>query len=1121
MKTTKRGANFSHNLNCILARAFVVAGFLFCANVSRAQIPDADALSAIEATDPVSADSLPLVGTFYSAANPAMPPMPGDINGLPAWPLGGNVYLLDDLDYFSGGGMHAMDDSGGPGFDYGDDYDYPPYFNDYSLLTNGLWLEITNVSNGQAYLNLHNATDYVYEVWSKTDLAAPCWNIETEVFPTDINCMPFTVPELNRTNLFFWARDWTGITSDGNETPEWWFWEYFGTVDMADADLDANGNTLLSDYTNNYVPSAFSFSSIEVTNDYVNSSSVSAQLDVTGYPYYMAVLVDFANFTTTNWTAYTSSNITVNLGTTEGSHDVWIGLRGHADDISAAQWHWTRLILDTVPPVLTITNPTAGTVSQPMIQVQGFANETLSSLTFDVSNAAGLFTNQTGYTTGQFYDTNLLQLTTNWFQCYDVALTNGLNIISVHAFDLAGNETTTNLNYTLDYSGDTNPPALTILWPQSGTEISGSSFTLQAQVDDDTATVTASIVDTNGDTNTVQGLVERSGLILADNLPLGGGTNTVTLTATNAAGNSTVTNFIVIGNDVGLTMNPLTQLNQSSVTVTGTIGDSSYTVTVNGVAATVSGDPTWEADYVPVNESGTASIYIEVHDSSGNLLATQTFTQSQPAEVGMMSYSYQNAANEDTRGLTGAMILTAVGQTVGWSYASGGLESATVSTNIYSSGGALLESISSDSTSVLPAGDGFGEFWEDNSISGPIYAGEDEYSTQTGLMIKPSDEVPAGTEVLYLVQAQINGEDLYTGREWAVDPTSVSINGTPTVDAGDGYTSDMLLTAPSDVKVPLFITSSETKDIDKNSTYVQTAQLQIFDANTGTNLTLQTNTVIVGQQMNLQCQLNFTVPPSWVFTNFQWTVPGFAISSFVVAADSSSAVVVTNFPLNNSNVVFYWVDGASNRTVQCSATVNGKTVTGQATFNVLRPTATVTTQTGSVAADNFLGELVFENTNTFAPGIIFSSTMTIPSGFSGTNEWVQVDSNPVRKYQSTNSTWWVYTENGTGPYLDTTYPYQTFFAANMPADNPNLPFQNHSQVVASDSMEMWLMFKPTGGQWVPLRAVNWSWSGSATNNTGTWTLESGSTHSVNPSSFDTTTYPQWNNNVTDAVFQQQ
>ena len=32
------------------------------------------------------------------------------------------------------------------------------------------WLELAGVSNGLVYLNLHNATDQVYEVWSKTDL---------------------------------------------------------------------------------------------------------------------------------------------------------------------------------------------------------------------------------------------------------------------------------------------------------------------------------------------------------------------------------------------------------------------------------------------------------------------------------------------------------------------------------------------------------------------------------------------------------------------------------------------------------------------------------------------------------------------------------------------------------------------------------------------------------------------------------------------------------------------------------------------------------------------------------------------------------------------------------------
>jgi hypothetical protein len=57
--------------------------------------------------------------------------------------------------------------------------------------------------------------------------------------------------------------------------------------------------------------------------------------------------------------------------------------------------------------------------------VQGYAIEPLASLTFDVSNAAGIFTNQTGYVAGEAYDTNLLEFTTNYFQCYDVPLTTG------------------------------------------------------------------------------------------------------------------------------------------------------------------------------------------------------------------------------------------------------------------------------------------------------------------------------------------------------------------------------------------------------------------------------------------------------------------------------------------------------------------------------------------------------------------------------------------------------------------------------------------------------------------------------------------------------------------------
>ena len=56
------------------------------------------------------------------------------------------------------------------------------------------------------------------------------------------------VPQPPTLTFFVWARDWTGVTSGGNQTPEWWFWKDFGTVDLSDTNPDSGGiNTLGSD----------------------------------------------------------------------------------------------------------------------------------------------------------------------------------------------------------------------------------------------------------------------------------------------------------------------------------------------------------------------------------------------------------------------------------------------------------------------------------------------------------------------------------------------------------------------------------------------------------------------------------------------------------------------------------------------------------------------------------------------------------------------------------------------------------------------------------------------------------------------------------------------------------
>jgi hypothetical protein len=49
-----------------------------------------------------------------------------------------------------------------------------------------------------------------------------------------------------------------------------------------------------------------------------------------------------------------------------------------------------------------------------------------------------------------------------------VPLTNGMDVITLHATDLAGNVTTLATGLTVDYSGKTNPPAVQLLRPQDG-----------------------------------------------------------------------------------------------------------------------------------------------------------------------------------------------------------------------------------------------------------------------------------------------------------------------------------------------------------------------------------------------------------------------------------------------------------------------------------------------------------------------------------------------------------------------------------------------------------------------------------------------------------------------------
>ena len=401
-----------------------------------------------------------------------------------------------------------------------------------------------------------------------------------------------------------------------------WEWKYFGNLGVSlSADYDGDGVSNLDEYLNGTDPNKIQFS-ISVTNQFSATNQLPAQLSVSrGVPSNAAVLIDSTNFTSATWTAF-NSNLLVNLGTNEGWHDIWVGLRGLSAS-SVQTWSWRRAKFDKTPPLLVITNPITSTVIRPTIQLQGFSPEPLAGLYFDVTNAAGSVSNQQGFVSGQVFDTNTFTYNTNWFQCFDIDLTNGVNSITMRATDLAGNLMVTNFSYTLNYSAATNPPVITLNWPQNNTQIAGTNFALRGVLNDPTAIVSAQLVDTNGVTNLVFGLVERSGLFWMENITLNGGAKQLTLTSTDAAGNVSTTNINVIQSPLGLTVDDFSGANLYglAMTVSGTLSDNSYTVWVNGVVGTNNGDGTWTALNVPVNRGGTAIVQaraIPNIDNGGN-----------------------------------------------------------------------------------------------------------------------------------------------------------------------------------------------------------------------------------------------------------------------------------------------------------------------------------------------------------------------------------------------------------------------------------------------------------------------------------------------------------------------
>jgi hypothetical protein len=545
---------------------------------------------------------------------PPLPFIPTPIRhlDLPIFALGSNAFVIDDrsVDWAAIEAANQLDQSlrmleseeGGGENTYGD---YP---------VGSLWMALA-MTNHQTYghmavITLSGTTnDGWYEILSKTSPTDPEWWSEGsfQALTNPVASQASVTAYSNATGVFLYARALTN--GSGNTLPIYWQLENFGRTGLDPSSVLGGGaQSLLESYLQGTEPNLIQFF-VTATNNYANASPVTVQLEIAaGVPFYQAVLVDSTNPAGATWTTFNSTNVTVDVGSVEGWHTVWIGLRGFSA-YSHQTWVCKRLKLDHTPPQLAMLSPSGGVVTQPRIQLLGSCPEALSAIWYDISNATGSLPNQQVLILDQYHNTNTWEFTTNSFQAFDVELAGGTNLIALHASDLAGNHTVTNFVFTLDYSNETNPPSIHMVWPQDGAQIAGGSFTLRGWTDDPTATVWAQVGGSAGNARDFIGAVDRTAHFWVDGIRLSAGTNIVALSLTDAAGNSSTTNITVVQSTVQVTMNPVTpasQLWQQAVNVSGTISHPSYALWVNGVKAGVSGNGTWSATNVNVTEGGAA-----------------------------------------------------------------------------------------------------------------------------------------------------------------------------------------------------------------------------------------------------------------------------------------------------------------------------------------------------------------------------------------------------------------------------------------------------------------------------------------------------------------------------------
>jgi len=288
----------------------------------------------------------------------------------------------------------------------------------------------------------------------------------------------------------------------------------------------------------------------------------------------------------------------------------------------------------------------------------------------------------------------------------------------------------------------------------------------------------------------------------------------------------------------------------------------------------------------------------------------------------------------------------------------------------------------------------------------------------------------------------------------------------------------------------------------------------------------ETQNTFVGVHFNLVGKVE---PADLVLDSKQWTIPGeiakeWDVEFTDIESDTSAEVVeVEPSDLQQSEIEYFWIDGNPNRNVYYTIQIGNLTCEAKANFNIQRPDdVTVTTHTSEVDVNEFPDNedypfdwylhcgRIDKEWNDVGVHFIASPDPAGPGTY--VIQWVSVfDHYSIIRHRMSDGNW----EKKEGAdVLDTLYPASSTYEFD---DSPASRLDVYYKLTRSDSFKTYFMFKyidpDVTSSWVPIRKIEWNWSGEASYNPGEdeWDLDSKSDPTI--SSSVTTTYPTWDGNV--------